>query len=112
MFGCLLQIGKVVTALTIGHSVTLAVLLSRTLLYPLVRITGVLFAGSDTTAWVVRRFWNISNPAEPFFVARVQHAAWSSPGVASLGVIARRAPVLRLPVDIPILNLRVVPGPS
>jgi hypothetical protein len=112
MFGCLLQIGKVGTALTVGYSVTLAVLLSRTLLYPLVRLTGVLFAGSAATVWIVQRLWHVSNPAYPFVEARVQHAARIAAGLALLGVIARRAPALRVPVDIPILNLRVVPGPS
>jgi hypothetical protein len=88
------------------------ILLSRTLLYPSIRIAGALFAGSAAAAWVVQRLWNVPNPADPFVIALAQHAAGIAAGLTLVGVVAQRAPALRVRADITIFNLRPVPGPS
>lgn len=81
------------------------ILLSRTVLYPAIRIGGALLAGSAATAWIVQRLWNLPNPADPFVLALAEHALWIAAALTLLGVLAQRAPTLNTPAaSQPILN--------
>ena len=71
------------------------ILLSRTRLYPSIRIIGALFAGCVAAAWVAQRAWNLPNPADAFVAALAQHAAWIALGLTLLAVFARRWPGLK-----------------
>ena len=76
------------------------ILLSRTTLYPSIRISGALFAGGIATAWVAQRAWNLPNPADAWVTALAQHAAWIALGLSLLAVFARRWPTSRAPSEI------------
>ncbi len=76
------------------------ILLSRTRLYPSIRITGALFAGGVAAGWVAQRAWNLPNPADAFVATLAQHAAWIAMGLILLGIVARRWPALRAPSGI------------
>jgi hypothetical protein len=71
------------------------ILLSRTGLYPWIRITGALFAGSVAMALVAQRAWNLPNPADAFVTALAQHAVWIGIGLTLLAIVARKWPALR-----------------
>jgi hypothetical protein len=73
------------------------ILLSRTRLYPSIRIIGALFAVGAATAWIAQRAWNLPNPADAFVAALAQHAAWIALGLTLLAVFARRWPALKTP---------------
>jgi hypothetical protein len=72
-------------------------LLSRTRLYPAVRIVSAGFASVVAGAWVVQRLWDIDNPADALVMAIATHAIWIATGLALLGLVARMLPALRSP---------------
>jgi HupE / UreJ protein len=55
------------------------ILLSRTRLYPSIRIAGPVFAGAAAAAWIVQRLWDVPNPAEVLVTALAQRAGWIAP---------------------------------
>jgi hypothetical protein len=71
-------------------------LLSRTILYPGVRIGGALLAGTVAAAWIVQRLWDVANPADGLVMALAQRAARIALGLTVLGIAARRFPSLRV----------------
>ncbi len=73
------------------------ILLSRTRLYPSVRIVGALFVGGVAAGWVAQRAWSLPNPTDAFVTALAQHAAWIALGLTLLAVFARRWPALKTP---------------
>ncbi len=66
------------------------VLLSRTDLYPSIRIAGAVFAGTVSVGWILQRLWEIPNPADGVVMALAQHALWIAVGLTVLGMIATR----------------------
>ena len=65
------------------------ILLSRTRLYPSIRMVGAVFAGVVAIAWIAQRLWDLPNPADAFVMALAQQAAWIAIGLTLLGLIAR-----------------------
>jgi ABC-type uncharacterized transport system permease subunit len=74
--------------------------LSRTRLYPSIRIAGALFAGGVATAWVAQRAWHLPNPADAFVTALAQHAAGIAIGLILLAIFSRSFPALRAPSEV------------
>ena len=66
------------------------VLLSRTELYPSIRMAGAAFAGTVSVGWILQRLWEIPNPADAVVMAMAQHALWIAAGLTVLGMIAPR----------------------
>jgi hypothetical protein len=71
------------------------ILLSRTRLYPSIRIAGAVFAGTVATAWIAQRVWDLPNPADALVAAIAQRAGWIAAGLCLLGVLARTASAFR-----------------
>jgi hypothetical protein len=63
-------------------------LLSQTRLYPAIRTSGALFAGTAATGWIAQRLWGIANPADAVVTALAQRAVWIVIGLTLLGTIA------------------------
>jgi hypothetical protein len=71
------------------------ILLSRTRLYPSIRMAGAGFAGAAAAAWIIERLWNVSNPADAVVTALAQRAGWIAAGLCLLGVFAHTSNALR-----------------
>jgi HupE / UreJ protein len=71
------------------------ILLSRTRLYPSIRIAGAAAAGVIAIAWIAQRAWNLPNPADAFVLALAQRGAWFAVCLTLLGILARSSPALR-----------------
>jgi len=73
------------------------ILLSRTRLYPSIRIAGALFAGAAAAGWIAKRWWDISNPADAIVTALAQRAIWIALALTLLGIFTRNARGLTVP---------------
>jgi hypothetical protein len=82
--------------LVVAGALPSLILLSRTRLYPAIRIAGAAFAGIASAAWIVQRFWDVPNPADAVVTALAHRAGWIAVALCLLGVIARNSNVLRV----------------
>jgi HupE / UreJ protein len=73
------------------------ILLSRTRLYPPVRVTGALFAAVAASGWIAQRLWDVPNPVDAFVTGLAKRAVWVALGLTLLGIGARSLVALRQP---------------
>ncbi len=64
------------------------ILLSRTRLYPVIRIAGALFAGLASIGWIGERLFQMSNPLESIIETLAQHAWWIAIALCLLALLA------------------------
>ena len=62
-------------------------LLSRTRLYPIVRIVGALFAATAAVGWIAERWFRLSNPLDPVVESLAQRAVLMAIGLFLLSAI-------------------------
>lgn len=65
------------------------ILLSRTRLYPFVRVLGGLFAAVVALGWIGQRLWDLRNPFDELVEALAQHALWIGIALLVLSLIVR-----------------------
>lgn len=87
---------EVVQVLVIGLTMPWLVLLSRTRLYPTLRVIGASLTGVAAAAWFFERAFGWANPIGPVVESAASHAHWLIIGLAILSIAATLIPKARL----------------
>jgi hypothetical protein len=64
-------------------------LLSRTLLYPILRTVGAVIAGLAAVGWIVERLFDAATPVDTIVNAFSRHAPWIAASLLVVSLVSR-----------------------